>query len=810
MSIPKAPTQTDIFKGTEIMENAIKNFISENTPQMYEMLKTLCGIPAPSHFEHERAKWCKEWLEAAGAEGVYIDEAQNVIFPLYCEGSKDITVFASHTDTVFPDVEPMPYYDDGEKVHCPGAADDTASVVVLLLLAKFCVQNKITPPGGFLFVCNSAEEGLGNLKGVKQLFDEYDGRISAFLSFDSSLYVVNDRCVGSHRYEVEVSTEGGHSFQAFGLPNAIAVLSSMIAKIYEIKVPVKAGARTTYNVGTVTGGTSVNTIAQSAKMLCEYRSDDKDCLAYMQDQFARIFRAAEADGVKITVKQVGDRPCSSVDEAAVSRLKDAVVPVIESVLGESVSFISASTDCNIPLSKGVPAICIGVNEYYGVHTREEWVDKASMVTGLEIAIKAAEALLSLKQITRLKRTKGKTMKQAIMYGAGNIGRGFIGQLFHMSGYEISFIDVNMAVVDQLNTDGQYPVYITAGEGYEEYLVTGVHGVNGRDNEAIAEAIASSDIMATAVGVNILKFIAAPFAGGVRRRMEKGIDAPLNVIICENMIEADKYFASLVKENLNEEEKAYFDTHIALIEPSIGRMVPATPKEIAEKNPLAVCVEPYCELPVDKNAFKGEIPEIKNMVPFAPFDFFIRRKLFMHNMSHALTAYFGARKGYTYIWEAAKDAEVKLMTLRALTESSRALSKEYGVPLEELILFSENLIGRFENKLLGDTIERVGRDTKRKLSENDRFVGAARLCLKHGIRPMNIAAGLAAGLTFAPAGDDASAEVVKDVKENGLLHALNTYCGVEETSPIVPTVKDVYARLESGAPMAEIISSLQVY
>ena len=127
------------------------------------------------------------------------------------------------------------------------------------------------------------------------------------------------------------------------------------------------------------------------------------------------------------------------------------------------------------------------------------------------------------------------MKQALMYGAGNIGRGFIGQLFHMSGYGISFIDVNMAVVDKLNTDGQYPIYITDEDSYREYLVTGVHGVNGRDNEAIAEAMAKADIMATAVGVNILKFIAAPFACGVRRRMEKGIDAPLNVIICENKV-----------------------------------------------------------------------------------------------------------------------------------------------------------------------------------------------------------------------------------------------------------------------------------
>ena len=392
-----------------------------------------------------------------------------------------------------------------------------------------------------------------------------------------------------------------------------------------------------------------------------------------------------------------------------------------------------------------------------------------------------------------------------MYGAGNIGRGFIGQLFHMSGYGIYFIDVNMAVIDKLNTDGQYPIYITDGDSYREYLVTGVSGVNGRDNEAIAEAMAEADIMATAVGVNILKFIAAPFACGVRRRMEKGIDAPLNVIICENMIEADKYFAALVKENLSEAEAEYFDTHVALVEPSIGRMVPATPKEIAEKNPLAVCVEPYCELPVDKNAFKGEIPNIQNMVPFAPFDFFIRRKLFMHNMSHALTAYFGALRGYTYIWEAASDKDIRELARKALAEASEALHREYGVPIEELAAFSENLIERFQNKLLGDTIERVGKDTKRKLSENDRFVGTVKLCEKLGIEPTHILAGLAAGLHFAPAGDDSSCEVAEDARKNGVAHALSAYCGIEEDSDIAKAVNGFYSKIKEKTPISEIIS-----
>ena len=373
-------------------DDMIKRYVSHNTAQMYQMLKELCGIPAPSHFEHKRAEYCKNWLENIGAEGVYIDEALNVIFPLNCDDSNEITAFVAHTDTVFPDMEPMPYFDDGERIHCPGVSDDTASVVVLLMMAKFFVENKLVPEKGVMFVCNSCEEGLGNLKGTKQLFEDYKGRIAKFISFDSNLNVVADRCVGSHRYEVEVLTEGGHSYGAFGNHNAIAKLSEMITEMYEIEVPDKAGARTTYNVGTISGGTSVNTIAQNAKMLCEYRSDDRECLEVMQCKFESIFESAYSEKVKVNVKKVGERPCSNIEAEKIEALKDIVVPVIEEVVGEKVSFESSSTDCNIPLSLGVPALCVGVNMHAGMHTREEWVDKASISVGLEVAIKLGESL----------------------------------------------------------------------------------------------------------------------------------------------------------------------------------------------------------------------------------------------------------------------------------------------------------------------------------------------------------------------------------------------------------------------------------
>lgn len=408
------------------------------------------------------------------------------------------------------------------------------------------------------------------------------------------------------------------------------------------------------------------------------------------------------------------------------------------------------------------------------------------------------------------------MKKAVMYGAGNIGRGFIGQLFYMSGYETSFIDVNMEVINRLNADGSYPVYITRGDRYEEFRVKNVRGIDGRDTAAIATEIADADVAATAVGVNILRFIAVPFAAGVSLRRERGMKTPLNVIICENMIGADSYFAGLVKAQLSDGDKAYFDEFIALVEPSIGRMVPATPKELSEGNPLAVCVEEYCELPVDKKAFKGEIPKIVNMVPFTPFDFYIQRKLFLHNMSHAMTSYLGSLKGYTYVWEAALDPEIQLLTLRALIESSRALSAEHGVPFESVYENAENLLYRFENKLLGDTIERVGRDTKRKLGENDRLVGAANLCYKHGIAPTHISAGIAAGYMFAPESDASSCEIVSFVKNNGLDAAMAQYSAIVDSGcDIALAVKRAYSLLtQSGGgshasvAFANLIAELQ--
>lgn len=395
---------------------------------------------------------------------------------------------------------------------------------------------------------------------------------------------------------------------------------------------------------------------------------------------------------------------------------------------------------------------------------------------------------------------------AVMYGAGNIGRGFIGQLFSLSGYETQFIDINMTLIDRLNADGRYPHYTTAGDHYDRTYIEHVSGIDGKDPEAIATAIAKASVMATAIGVNVLPYIAKPIAGGMIRRMESN-GGPLNIIVCENKLEANEYLRGLVYEHLSEEQRAWANEQIGFVEASIGRMVPAVPAELAAENPLSVCVEPFCQLPVDRAAFRGEIPAIVNLQPFTPFEFFIERKLFLHNMTHAMTAYLGALQGDKFVWESALRPEIKLLTLLAAQESCMALSTEHGVPISELLSAAVELLYRFENRLLGDTLARVGKDTQRKLGAADRLVGAYRLCQKHGISCEAIALGIAAGLYFVGEDDPSSEQVAACAKEQGVAAALAQYAGMTDPQDVA-RVERYYALLGTASLM-EVVQAVEL-
>ena len=336
------------------------------------------------------------------------------------------------------------------------------------------------------------------------------------------------------------------------------------------------------------------------------------------------------------------------------------------------------------------------------------------------------------------------MKKAVMYGGGNIGRGFIGALLSQSGYEVTFIDVAEPVINALQKQGKYPIRIVSGDGHEDVWVEHVTAVNGNDLEAASDVIANCDIMATAVGARILKFIVPNIVAGLRKRWAAGL-GPLNIIICENLNDANKILEGMLKEQLTAEEQALFDQTVGLVEASIGRMVPVQTEQMKDGEPMRVCVERYGFLPTDKDAFKGGVPEIRNMVPFAPFDFYIKRKLFIHNMGHATCAYLGDLLGLEYIYQSIAVPEVRVLVQNAMLESALVLSKKYGVALQDLQNHITDLLYRFTNAALQDTCQRVGGDPARKLSPEDRLIGSSRLAVEVGITPAYIAVGAAAGI-----------------------------------------------------------------
>ena len=370
------------------MDKNLHDFLTSQESELFDLIKNITLIPAPSYKEKKRAEYIKNYLEENGAKGVYIDEVYNVIYPVNIDGSNDITLFLTHIDTVFPDESPMPYIDDGEYIHSPGVIDNVVCVAQMLTVCKYIANNLNDGYKNMLFVFNSCEEGLGNLRGTRAIFESFKNRISLAYSFDSGYNKLVAKAVGSVRFKVTVKTEGGHSFNAFGNKNAIAVASKLISSFYEITPPVLPDSKTTYNVGVINGGTSVNTIAQQVEFLCEYRSDNADGMEIMRQNFEKAINTAKSEnGVEILVEIVGERPCGkNFDQSVMQSIIDNAMEICKKHTGIDCKLDSGSTDCNIPLSLGIPSICVGSYLGSGAHTREEKLLKSSVMKGLNIVV----------------------------------------------------------------------------------------------------------------------------------------------------------------------------------------------------------------------------------------------------------------------------------------------------------------------------------------------------------------------------------------------------------------------------------------
>lgn len=382
----------------------------------------------------------------------------------------------------------------------------------------------------------------------------------------------------------------------------------------------------------------------------------------------------------------------------------------------------------------------------------------------------------------------------LIYGAGKIGRGYLGQLLTLSGLPFLFIDVDAPLVARLSAAPSYRIHLTAGDRFEPFTVTGYSACTADDAAADA-AFVSAEAVFTAVGVSNLPALAVQLARGIARRA--AVDPkPVNVLLCENKIGAPALLSDLIAKSLPPEAMPYFEHSVGLVGVAVGRTVPVPPASLTEKEPLALYSDAVLDLPYDRTAVLGALPPVAHLKPVEPFELYIRRKLLIHNMCHALTAYLGFALGYATIWQAREDPRIEAFERGALAESSAALAAEYGVDAAGLIAYGDVVLEGFRDRLLGDTVARVGRDPIRKLGPEDRLTGALNLCRRHGVAPKHLCAAVAGGLLFGPAGDPAAAEVSAYTEKNGVPAALKKYAAIDDPT-LAAVISGYYEQLKKG-------------
>lgn len=386
------------------------------------------------------------------------------------------------------------------------------------------------------------------------------------------------------------------------------------------------------------------------------------------------------------------------------------------------------------------------------------------------------------------------MKRAVIFGAGNIGRGFLGELFFRSGYRIVFVDVVAGVVDALNRFGRYPHWVVSDEKTEKSEITGVSAVSALDEPAVARLLAGADIAATAVGVGNLARIAPLLAAGLRERFARPGAPPLNIIICENMLSAGVTLRGAVAAgSAGRMPEGVLEEKTGFVETVVSRMVPPVPPELARAHPLLVMVEPYNTLPVGRPGFRGEMPDVAGFLPVPDIHAWEEQKLYVHNLGHSVCAYHGFIRGRRFIWEAVRDASVREKLLGALGESSLALAGKHPFLKQGLPAHIDDLVARFGNRALGDTVHRVGREPLRKLGPSDRLVGALSLCREQGAPCENICFAIACALRYDYREDPEALEMQSLISRGGIEAVLTGVSGLAPGDPALKTIREHWER-----------------
>lgn len=382
------------------MERKFAVYAGARLQELTELTCQITLIPAPSYHESDRAGFCKKWLENCGAEGIYIDESGNLIYPCFPGRSGKWIILSAHMDTVFEQDVPLEIRKVGDRLYCPGIGDDSANLAVLLMGARWITKNPPAEPEYGLMVVGTVAEEMGGM-GVPPLIDRMGAdKVYRFYSFDASYNRLYFDQVNIKNYRITVKTPGGHALGDFGKPNAIEELAKVLCMISEknrVYITENNLRRTAFNAGIIEGGQRHNMIAQEARLLLELRSDREEWCRALEQNMWETLEFYRRDNVSLNSETVGDLPqWSIVPDEVVKEMTKEHLEIMRS-LGMEPVVSKSGTDCRYPMSRGIPSICFGLCMAGNPHSLDEYLVPDSLPNGLELLLVLMEHLFFRKE-----------------------------------------------------------------------------------------------------------------------------------------------------------------------------------------------------------------------------------------------------------------------------------------------------------------------------------------------------------------------------------------------------------------------------
>jgi mannitol-1-phosphate 5-dehydrogenase len=395
-------------------------------------------------------------------------------------------------------------------------------------------------------------------------------------------------------------------------------------------------------------------------------------------------------------------------------------------------------------------------------------------------------------------------KTIVIWGAGRIGRGFAADLFSDAGYRPILVEQAQPLVDSLRERGHYTVVWTTGVKRQDRVIADLEVLSTSQTDAVADALAAADLVAVAVFPRDFPSVARQMVPGLLRRRAEQADSPIDIILCTNLAHAGPAFQEPLLAALPPEARLWAREHVGIVESLVIRMVADPPEKERVRDPLLVWTNGYAEFPVDRLAFKGEIPPVAALRLVGDMRAEETRKLYTYNAFHGALAYLGALHGHTLVVDSLGDAWVREQAQGVLREASAALQAEHGFAADEMARWIEGVVAQTDNPALGDTVARFGADPYRKLGRADRLIGPLLLARKHRIETPHLIRAIAAALLYRPASDEGAARVQRLVQTLGTGEALRTIAGLEKgEEDLEEAVAAAYTDLEAEVYWADL-------